>query len=108
LGTFTVGNSPTGIAFDGANMWIANRGDGTVSKLRASDGKSLGTFMVGGLPYGVAFDGANVWVSGDPNTVELRVSDGGIVGRYLDRSGTGVAFDGANIWVAGAVAVNKM
>ena len=25
LGTFTVGNDPYGVAFDGANIWVANK-----------------------------------------------------------------------------------
>ncbi len=35
LGTFSVGDSscPTGVAFDGANIWVANYGGRTVSKL---------------------------------------------------------------------------
>ncbi len=31
--SFTVGNAPWGVAFDGANIWVANWGDDTVSKL---------------------------------------------------------------------------
>src|SRR5580700_9740130 len=61
--TFSVGSQPYGVAFDGANIWTANLGDGTVTKLRANDGEVLGTFKVGGGPYGVTFDGANIWVS---------------------------------------------
>ena len=38
LGTFTVGSGPYGLAFDGANMWVANSSDNTVTELRASDG----------------------------------------------------------------------
>src|ERR1019366_6621642 len=49
--SFAVGNQPYGVAFDGANIWTANFGDGTVTKLRASDGAVLGTFKVGGTPY---------------------------------------------------------
>jgi hypothetical protein len=30
--TLDVGYGPIGIAFDGANMWVVNAGDGTVSK----------------------------------------------------------------------------
>ncbi|HXM23785.1 MAG TPA: hypothetical protein VN948_21180, partial [Terriglobales bacterium] len=60
---FSVGSQPYGVAFDGANIWTANFGDGTVTKLRANDGEVLGTFKVGGVPYGVTFDGANMWVS---------------------------------------------
>jgi hypothetical protein len=51
--SFTVGQQPYGVAFDGANIWTANSGDGTVSKLRASDGTLLGTFKVGNTPYGL-------------------------------------------------------
>ncbi|HLW85752.1 MAG TPA: hypothetical protein VKR60_11105, partial [Candidatus Sulfotelmatobacter sp.] len=49
---FSVGQQPYGVCFDGQNIWTANFGDGTVSKLRASDGESLGTFPVGVEPYG--------------------------------------------------------
>ena len=33
LGTFAVGSGPTGVALDGANIWVANEGSNTVSKL---------------------------------------------------------------------------
>jgi len=33
LGTFTVGTNPVGVAFDGANIWVANAGSNNVSKL---------------------------------------------------------------------------
>ena len=33
LGTFTVGTTPAGVAFDGASIWVANFGGTTVSKL---------------------------------------------------------------------------
>jgi len=32
----TVGNNPVGVAYDGSNIWVANYGSGTVSKLVAS------------------------------------------------------------------------
>src|ERR1700736_3546180 len=60
---FPVGSNPIGVAFDGANIWVANFSDNTVTKLRASDGSNLGTFAVGNFPVGVAFDGANIWVA---------------------------------------------
>jgi YVTN family beta-propeller protein len=64
------------VAFDGANIWVTNAGDNTVTKLRATDGGVLGTFAVGAAPYGVAFDGANIWVSNfSPGTVtKLRAA----------------------------------
>ena len=71
--TFSVGSSPFGVAFDGANIWVTNANNNNVTKLRASDGEVLGTFSVGFGPIGVAFDGANIWVanSGDGTVSKL-------------------------------------
>ena len=112
-GSFKVGSQPIGIAFDGANIWVANSSDNSVSKLRAKDGTSLGKFAYPGSPYGVAFDGKNIWVSGSPYIVEYRDADGTQIGGmfHIDGSATaGIAFDGANIWVAATYnnAVNKI
>jgi sugar lactone lactonase YvrE len=101
-GTFNVGTGPSLMAFDGANVWVVNQGDQTVTKLRARDGMNLGTFPATSNAYGIAFDGANIWIAGEPNIVELRPSDGKLIFQArLPRSGQGVvAFDGANLWVA--------
>ena len=73
LGTFPVGLFLQGLAFDGANIWVASFGDNSVVKLRASDGASLGTFPVGDAPQGLAFDGANIWVANsNGNSVSKR------------------------------------
>jgi len=53
---------PEGMAFDGANLWIAGH-TGSVTELRVSDGTILASFSAGMLPVGVAFDGANIWVA---------------------------------------------
>jgi len=108
VGTFAVGNRPGAMAFDGANIWVANADDGNVTKLRASDGANLGTFAVGINPGGgVAFDGANIWVANlvSGNVTKLRASDGANLGTFATGGGpnsgpNAVAFDGANIWVA--------
>jgi hypothetical protein len=63
--TFTVGSYPFGIAFDGANIWVANWTSNNVYKLRASDGAILGTFAVGTNPNAARFDGVNIWVTND-------------------------------------------
>jgi hypothetical protein len=60
----------------------------------------VGTFSVPTAVYGVAFDGTNIWVTGSPYYVELRASDGKMIGPLYNDDTAGVAFDGANIWVA--------
>jgi DNA-binding beta-propeller fold protein YncE len=99
-----VGNFPEFLVFDGANIWVTNRGDNTVTKLRASNGTNLGTFPSGGhTPQWITFDGANIWVSNnDSHTVtKLRASDGVLLGTFHVGGifPEGIAYDGANIWV---------
>jgi hypothetical protein len=113
--TFPVGTGPLGVAFDGANIWVVSQVNGTVTKLRAtngnantvtklraSDGAALGTFQVGNGPFGVTFDGTNIWVANFSNAsvTELRPSDGTILGTFhVEGNPRSIAFDGANIWV---------
>ena len=101
--TFAVGSGPEALAFDGANIWVANLGSNTVSVLRASDGFHVMTPTVGSGPAGLAFDGVNMWVANrDSNTVSvLRASDGfHVMTPTVGPSPVGLAFDGANMWVA--------
>jgi Collagen triple helix repeat (20 copies) len=107
---FPVGDTPVGIAFDRANIWVANASSGTVTKLRASDGTNLGTFTVGSSVRAVAFDGANMWVShGADGLTKLRASDGANLGTFTMGGSPGrMAFDGAHIWVVVGSGVTKV
>ena len=69
---FGVGVAPGGLAFDGANIWVANLASGTVTRLRASDGATLGTFPAGPRPGSVAFDGANIYVEAPIGSLRSR------------------------------------
>ena len=95
---FPAGAFPQGVAFDGANIWVASLG--SVAKLRASDGAPMGTFAVGVGSRDVAFDGDNIWVANLGSVTKLRASDGAILDTFsLGNGPRGLAFDGANIWV---------
>src|SRR6266513_1582643 len=107
LGTFTVGSGPGGLAFDGANMWVANSGCGsgnTVTQLRASNGAVLGTFIVGTSPQSTTFDGANICVTLDGpggGVTKLRASDGTFLGTFPTGSyPIGLASGGVYMWIA--------
>lgn len=104
---------PVALAFDGANMWVANFAGLTVTKLRASDGTILGRFYVGFNPSSVVFDGWNVWVAGPgvDSVTKLRGSDGSVLGTFpVGKNPITLVFDGANIWVAneGSASVTKL
>ena len=111
--TFSVGHAPAGVAFDGANIWVANGSGSTVTKLLAATGALVGTYPVGASPTGVAFDGANIWVtnSGGSNVTKLLAATGAVVGTYnVGNVPYWIAFDGANIWVtnSGSNTVTKL
>jgi DNA-binding beta-propeller fold protein YncE len=44
---YPVGTVPFALAFDGANMWVANQGSNNVTKLLASTGAIVGTYAAG-------------------------------------------------------------
>ncbi|MFI5165644.1 MAG: hypothetical protein ACHQQS_03410 [Thermoanaerobaculales bacterium] len=100
---------PTGLAFDGAHIWVANFNGNSVTEINASDGSKVGTFNAGGDingPEGLAFDGAHIWVANynNNNVTKLNASDGTKVGTFIAggdiNAPRGLAFDGAHIWVA--------
>jgi len=63
LATYSgTGTGPVGIAFDGTNMWVANNGAASVTKI-APDGTMTTYSGTGSGPYGIAFDGTNMWAS---------------------------------------------
>ena len=103
LPSVSTGAEPYGIAFDGANMWVVNWHDLTVSKISVNDGVTLGTYTVGSLSAGIAFDGANVWVANSfgATVTKIRARDGHTIGTYATGSYPWqVAFDGHYIWVS--------
>ena len=110
-GDYPVGSEPVALAFDGANIWVANWDSNNVMKLRASDGINLGTFAVGVRPNSLAFDGANIWVANwdSNNVMKLRASDGVNLGTFVvGTKPSALSFDGANIWVANQDSNNVM
>lgn len=105
----TVGVSPRALVFDGTCLWVGNSGDGTVTRVRTSDGIALGTYGVGRQPGSMAFDGANVWVVNelDHTVTKLRTLDGTYAHGSVEASTfwadvcpRAITFDGANLWVS--------
>jgi DNA-binding beta-propeller fold protein YncE len=112
VGTYPVGMNPLGIAFDGANMWVANGGSEYVTVLPPNGAPRTVHLPEGSNPQAIAFDGKNMWIASG-----VAGSDGGAVGSgtvtKLSPSGVvlgtfavgsdpkGIAFDGTNMWVTG-------
>jgi hypothetical protein len=97
---------PAAVAFDGANIWVADgAATSTVSELSASTGALEGTYSVGSDPQAVAFDGTNIWVanSGSNSVTKIPISNPTGLTTYTPTglsNPSALAFDGTNIWVA--------
>ena len=64
LALTTVGLGPNLVKSDGADVWVANVGDNTVSRVRASDGKLLETWTGATSAYGIRGAMGRILVTG--------------------------------------------
>jgi hypothetical protein len=106
LGLTTVGSFPVLVESDGADLWVANNG-GTVSRVRASDGKLLETWTGATLAFGVLAAKGLIFVTGRTNPGNLYQIDPTqpasavtTVTSSLGAFSEGISFDGARIWTA--------
>jgi len=105
LGVTSVGNSPRLPNSDGQDVWVPNRDDSTVSRIRASDGANLGTWNVPGADAILVAMG-KIFVAGygspggiymiDPSAPPDTAAQ--VAGPI--ESALSIAFDGNNIWTA--------
>jgi hypothetical protein len=110
-GTFTVGNSPGALTFDGSSIWVANFTGSSIQKINPSTGAVGSPITVGNGPIALAFDGTNVWVANyfsnsvqkiSPSTSAIvstitLITDPRIQPNPHPRA---LAFDGTSLWVA--------
>ena len=79
-------DSPSGLAFGGGHLWVANAANSSVSEISPATGAWLGNFRSIGYgffhPTAVVDDGGEVFVANANGTVtEIRASNGGLVRR---------------------------
>jgi YVTN family beta-propeller protein len=109
--TIAVGNNPSGIVFDGTQIWVANYGSNSLSKINTIKNELEATVPVGYGPSGVAFDGKFIWVAncGSNNVSKIDIiSDMILSSVHVLDSPTGLAFDSTYIWVINNWSKNVM
>jgi hypothetical protein len=114
LGLTSLGGSLTAFArSDGTDVWVANLG-GTVSRVRASDGKLLETWTGATGAFGIVVAMGRVFVSstaGNLYMIDPSQSAGAVttVATGLGSNTEGIAFDGNRIWTtchtAGSISI---
>jgi hypothetical protein len=89
------------LAFDGSSIWSCGS-NGTLHRLRATDGANTGDFVIGGSLTSIVYDGTNLWLTASTLNLLVEVSTAGeILAKYpTGNYPHGLAFDGAAIWVA--------
>jgi hypothetical protein len=107
----TVGSIPVAVVSDGADLWVVNRIPGTVSRIRASDGKLLATWtgMSSGTANAIVVAAGRIFIVAEttPGTLYRIDPDGApgpvtVVSNNLGASSNTIAFDGSRLWTANA------
>ncbi len=107
LGITSVGTSPALLASDGADLWVANSGDDSISRVRAADGAVLQTWTGATGAFGVLIAMGRVFITGNTEPGALYMidpsQDPGAVTTLASNLGNnprGIGFDGSRIWTA--------
>lgn len=107
LGLTSVGTQPFYVESDGTDLWVANNGDGTISRVRASDGKLLDTWTGATSAFGVLAAKGMIFIAGFKTFGALYQIDptkpAGAVTTLTSSIGAfarGISFDGARVWTA--------
>jgi hypothetical protein len=109
LALTSVGSFPQLLVSDGEDIWVANAGNGTVSRVHASDGKLLQTWTAES-PQGVLSAIGRIFVAdsfgvlyridpSQPAGAATAVATN--LGNFLD----GITYDGSRIWIANSFSV---
>jgi hypothetical protein len=105
LGLTTVGTLPVAAEFDGLDVWVSNRSDGSVSRVRSSDGSVVGTWTGGIQTYGLLVAMGRIFVTSQNSPGALyrinpSLAPGALttVATNLGSNASGIAFDGARVW----------
>lgn len=100
----TPASHPTGMAFDGKNIWLADRGISLLYQINPIDGRVIATIKAPGFdPRGLAWDGKLLWSvdAGEGWIYGIDIQTG-IAEKILESNSPdpmGLAFDGEFLWL---------
>jgi S-layer family protein len=109
----TVGNSPTAVESDGEDVWVANFGSNSVSRVRASDGKVIETWTGMFNPRALLVANGRIYVAGGDSPGKLWAIDpdkpAGNAVELAEVGGfpNGMAYDGEHILTANATSITN-
>ncbi|HEY6695879.1 MAG TPA: ABC transporter substrate-binding protein [Solirubrobacteraceae bacterium] len=101
---YAVGHGPQAVAAGAGSVWVANRLDGTISRINPDH--EVVAIDVGGEPSGLAFGAGSLWVAdGQGRTVaQVDPDTNKVEGRIeVGNAAHAVAVGSGAVWVASAV-----
>jgi YVTN family beta-propeller protein len=102
--TIPVGTDPAAVTVTGSDVWVANSGDGTVSRINAAADKVVQTITVGNIPDAIASGPSGIWVAnaGDATVDRIDPVTGDVTMRDIPVGGLpdGIAVGPDAVWVA--------
>jgi YVTN family beta-propeller protein len=99
----TTGPNPDGIVYGAGALWIANTGDGTVSRVDPVKHRIVQTIKVGSAPESIAVWGKDVWVanSGDGTVSRINVDINEVAQQIsVGNLPIAIAAGSSGVWVA--------
>ena len=99
-----VGSAPTAAAITGPDVWVANSGDGTVTRVSTVTNRAVDTIQVGNLPVAIAAGSGAVWVAneGDGTVDRIDPVTGDVTKEGIQVGGRpdGIVAGAGAVWVA--------
>jgi len=102
---YSVGRDPGAIAAGAGSVWVANRADGTVSRITRAR-REVVPIPVGGEPTGLAYGAGSLWVADGQGRKVTQVDpqQNKVVHQYdVGNAAHAVAIGFGAVWVASAV-----
>lgn len=101
----TPGSCPTGLAFDGKRLWLADRLSDSLYAVDPASGKTVEALPAPGyIPRGLAWDGKHLWcIDGEDNRIYCIDVKTGVTVKSLEAPATrpqGLAWDGEYLWMS--------
>jgi hypothetical protein len=105
--TYNMAGAPIGIQSDGEDLWVASNGDGTVKRVRQSDGRILETWTGATAANQVLVAAGYIFITGytSPGSlyrIDPMAAPGPVttIQNALPNLPQGIATDGSRLWIA--------
>ena len=100
----TPGTYATGLAFDGKNIWVADRKSDNLYQINPNNGRVIRTLPAPGFsPTGLAWDGTHLWIIDDKERFLYRINTTtGVAVRVIEaytNHPKDICWDGKLLWV---------